>query len=199
MNTADLERILRSVAAPERDAEYWEGFPAGVTRRLRLEPDGTAPRSARRPFAALIWGLGLATACLVAGFAVSFWNDRRTRAEPPELVALRTCFREIETLFPNQVQAIVIDEQGLRLVLAETANVPRSPPLFVKICGPAGCQRFLTFSGQQIRVNGETYEVLADGDGGIILLGANSVWASTQRAAMKAGYEVEARSLETTL
>lgn len=199
MNTDDLEKLLRTVVVPERDEEYWERFPAGVTRRLRHVPDGVAPRSVRRPSFGLRWGLGFATACLAVGLAVGFWSGRRTVAESPELVAMRTYFREIEALFPNQVRSLVIDEQGPRLVLAESANVPRSQPLYVKICGPAGCKRFLTFSGQQIRVNGDTYEVLADGEGGIILLGTNSAWNNTQRAAMKPGYEVEARPLEAML
>jgi hypothetical protein len=99
-------------------------------------------------------------------------------------------------MFPNQVQAIVFDKNGPRLVLADHANVPRSTPYYLKICATSGCEELVTFSGQQVQFNGEKYEVLADGKGQIILLGKSRVLAET---ASSGPVRVEARPIGTKL
>ena len=116
-----------------------------------------------------------------------------------ELVAARKYFQEIETLFPGQVQAIVFDQQGSHLVLAEHSNVPADSPLYLKICGPKGCQNYVTFSGQQIHFNGETCEVLLDRHGNVLLVGPQWVLSTAGAPTKHARYQVAARPLETTL
>jgi hypothetical protein len=123
-------------------------------------------------------------------------KGHRSPVNDPQLTAVRKYFREIEALFPNQLQAIVFEQQGTHLVLAGEPNLPTSPPLYLKICGPKGCQRFVTFSGQQIRVNGDICDVLADGRGGVLLVGRNLVWSSDQATASSGPYRIEARILE---
>src|SRR5204863_8410284 len=107
-------------------------------------------------------------------------------------------YREIEALFPNQVSAIVFDQQGPRLVLSENANVPTSPALFLKICGTKGCQRFITFSGQQIRINGELCDVLLARNGAIIVSGQELFWSSESPAENKTALRIEAKPLGST-
>jgi hypothetical protein len=84
------------------------------------------------------------------------------------------------------------------MVLADRPNVPASPPVYVKICGPKGCQRFVTFSGQQIRVNGDVFEVLVDRQGDVLLVGAQWVWSSSEPAVKSSRYRIEARPLPAT-
>jgi hypothetical protein len=115
--------------------------------------------------------------------------------DSPEVA--RKCFQEIQPLFPHQLQAIVFDRQGARLVLAETADVPVSPPLYLKICGPKGCQQFVTFSGQQIRVNGEVCDVLLDSQGNVLVVGGQLVWSSSKPAGKAGSYRIEAKLLIT--
>src|SRR5205807_3264137 len=103
--------------------------------------------------------------------------------------------REIEALFPNQLQAIVLDQKGARLLLADHSNVPASPPLYLKICGPYGCQRFVTFSGQQIRINDDLCDVLIDRQGNVLLVGRELLWSSSEPAGKARPYRIEAKPL----
>ena len=132
-------------------------------------------------------------------FFLGFWRGQRSLSDDPQLAAARKYFHEIEALFPNQVQAIVFDQRGTQLVLAQEPNVPASPPLYLKVCGPKGCQRFVTFSGQQIRVNGDVCDVLADGRGEVLLVGRQLLWSGSKAVAASGGYQVEARALENHL
>lgn len=194
MNADELDALLKSAQVPEREAAYWSDFPKTVTRRLAQGRRPGLSRSSPRRGPLLAWGFGLATACILAGFFFGFWRGR-TSTDAPEAAALERLFREVDILFPNQVQAIIIDEGGPRLVLSEQPNVPVSDPLLVKICKARSCENIITFSGQQIRVNGEVFDVLADGEGHVILAGRRSVWSSAQPALGAAPWHIEARPL----
>jgi hypothetical protein len=124
--------------------------------------------------------------------------ERKSPSAANANALVEKCYRETEALFPNQVQAIVFDEAGPRVVLAEKADVPKSPPLYLKICGPRGCQEIVTFSGQQVRVNGDVCDVLTDAAGNVMLAGDHMFWSS-QSVGTKAGrYRIEARTMETS-
>lgn len=193
----------------EREAEARVAKPA-TARRLRARGIASQPGSlaagdtAGLDTCAAGWwrvgrgpafAIGLAAVCIVFGFALGFWKGRLSPATDPQLAEIQKCFREIQSLFPNQLQAIVFDQQGARLVLAEKADVPASPPLYIRVSGPKGCQRFVTFSGQQIQINGDVLDVLVDRRGDVLLVGAQWVWSSSQPAAPASGYRIEARPL----
>ena len=212
MNDAELNEVLKRSTVPEREAEYWERFPGRVMSELERRPQAaSAPANAyaRSPWAwadafrvlftkpALAWGMALI--CLGLGFFLGFWKGQRSPSDDAQLASARKYFREIETLFPNQVQAIVFDRQGTHLVLAQEPNVPTSPPLYLKVSGPKGCQRFVTFSGQQIHVNGDVCDVLTDGRGEVLLVGRQLLWSGSKTVAASRGYQVEARALENHL
>ncbi len=67
------------------------------------------------------------------------------------------------------------------------------------LCGPKGCQNYVTFSGQQIRLNGETCEVLLDHHGNVLLVGQRWIFSTAQASANHARYQVAAQPLEMTL
>jgi hypothetical protein len=212
MNDSELNEILKRATVPERKAEYWEQFPHRVTAELDRHSQ-TAPIH-RRTEASRAWSwpaafrflgakaafaVGVAAICLLLGFFIGLWGGQRSTSNDPQLAAARKYFNEIEALFPNQVRAIVFDQQGTHLVLAQEPNLPASPPLYLKICGPKGCQRFVTFSGQQIRVNGEVCDVLADGRDDVLVVGRKLFWFGS-RAGIKSGqYQIEARALDNHL
>ena len=208
MKNSELDQILKSAPVPDRPGAYWDQFPQRVmakTNWLRTRADAGANHPRTEPF----WlrsrfqfatvGLGLAIIGLLLGFVLGFWQGRNLSITGPQLAAARKYFQEIETLFPGQVQAIVFDQQGPHLVLAERSNVPASSPLYLRICGPKGCQDYVTFSGQQIRFNGETCEVLLDRQGNVLLVGQQWVLSTAQASAKNARYQVAARPLELTL
>ena len=134
-----------------------------------------------------------------AGVVLGSWKGHRSPGKDPQLAEARKYFHELEVLFPNQLQAIVFDQQGTHLVLAPEPNLPASPPLYLKICGPKGCQRFVTFSGQQIRVNGDVCDVLVDHQGKVLLVGQETLWSDAKASVKRGPYRIEARALEATL
>jgi hypothetical protein len=169
----DLNNKLQSVKVPERSAGYWEAFPGRVVARL----NDPAPVSAGH------WRWALATACVLVVAAAMGWRFW-PRAAAPGMDYAKLA-REIAKEFPGQLKAIMVDERGMRVELAEAPGVPVSSPVLVEVCRPQGCRRVITFSGQQININGEPWDVLVNGDGRVIVAGRST-----------GKYQVAARQLE---
>jgi hypothetical protein len=201
MNDKELEELLKSARTPERSGSYWEEFPGRVTAKLHWQRTDSESRPSVRPGRglALRWGFGLAAACLVFAFWLGFWRGKEAGLTAGQLADARKYYHEIEGLFPNQVKAIVFDQKGAHLVLAENSEIPSSPPLFIRICGPKGCEKYITFSGQKIHFGAEDYEVLATPRGEVMLIGANSAWTGAATANVPGSLRIEARPLEAVL
>jgi hypothetical protein len=210
MKDAELNEALKRATVPERGADYWEQFPNQVTAEIerRRQTAGAAAGQDSAwawtsTFRLLIskpaFALEVAAICLVLGLVLGSWNGHRSPGGDPQLAQARKYFHELEALFPHQLQAVVFDQQGTHLMLAPEPNLPASPPLYLKVCGPKGCQRFVTFSGQQIRVNGDVCDVLADGRGGVLLVGRQALWAGAQASGTTGRYRIEAKPLEASL
>jgi len=173
MKDHELDELLKSASVPERSNGYWQDFPRNITVKARRH----AP--IRQKNQAWVWWLApISVGCAIA-MVVFFHRTAVLRPLPADeqLAAARKCFRELEALFPHQLQAIVLDHNGPRMVLADAPSVPDSPPFYLRICGPKACESFVTFSGQQIEVRGEKCEVLADDNGRIFLAGQHHVWS----------------------
>src|SRR2546427_564527 len=222
MNDADLHELLKAAPMPERPAHYWETFPKRVIEQVdsrRRRPASEMARSADIPVRSkhrmparfglaisrnaylgglAVLGIGLAIICIAVAFVLGRRNGPPSMSGEGQLAEAEKYFREIEALFPNQLQAIVLDQKGARLLLADHSNVPASPPLYLKICGPYGCQRFVTFSGQQIRIDGDTCDVLVDRRGNIIVIGEQFLWAGSLTSARPSLYQIEAKPLQGT-
>ena len=194
MNNPELESILKKARLPEAFPESLEMLPRRVA--ARLQRDEPAPRPARRFSPHLAWACGLA-ACAVIAFAAGLWRGRMETGAIPATDPLASIklIRETLAMFPNQVRAIVEDEDGLKLVLSDTGDVPASPALYVRICDGKHCSSFVTFSGQEILVAGQKITVLADARGGIILTGSQFVWSSAGRTDAGKDLKIEARNL----
>jgi hypothetical protein len=215
MKDSELNQILKSAAVPEPAAERWDQFPKRVMAQIhrREQPAGVEKGAEARVRAESMevkppaWAfalrfkpalaLGLAVVCIALGFALGFWKGRDSAITTQQLAQAKKYFKEVEALFPNQVQAIVFDDRGAHLVLADEANVPASLPVYLKISGPKGRQTCLTFSGQQVRINGDICDVLVDHHGDVLLVGQQLVWSSAQPASKTGRYQIEARTLET--
>jgi hypothetical protein len=210
MKDKALNDLLHRATVPERAPEYWHQFPNRVLAELERRPrhhgsleQPSVPWTWTNAFPAFGYkptlALALAVACLALGFVLGSWKSHRSAAPAAQLAAARKYFQEIEGLFPNQLRSIVFDEQGTRLELAPEPTVPTSPPIYVSIRGPNGSQRFVTFSGQQIRVAGDLCDVLVDRQGRVLVVGRDTLWSDATAAARNGGYQVEARMLEATL
>jgi len=220
MKDRELTEVLKNATVPERGADYWEQFPGRVTAEIgrRKQTARTEQRlsgatgpvvegGTNWPWAAMFGSLRgkvalaltLAAACVVLGFVLGSWKGRQSPGNEAQLADVRMYLREIEALFPNQLRAIVFDQQGTHLVLAPEPNLPASPPLYLEVSGPQGRERFVTFSGQQIQVDGQVCDVLADHEGNVLLVGPQLVWSGSKPGGRSGQYRIEARALETTL
>jgi hypothetical protein len=195
MTDDELNQKLKAAQTPKFEPDYIEDFPRLVFARNRApapqrrEPYGFSPR--------LAWGAGIALTCLVLGFASGFlspWHGRKPGVLAMDVLANAKMIRETMALFPNQVRAIVQDDRGLKLVLADQPDVPSSPPLYIQICDGKECSSLVTFSGEEIQVGQRKITVLADARGGIILEGDHFVWSSNERSA-SGRLKIQARTL----
>jgi hypothetical protein len=193
MNDHELDRLLRSVRVPEREADYFEDFPRQV--RLRLSGNLPAVQRPRRPW--LAWALTAVTACLVIGFASGHWRGQRAIASGNGLLQNPKLISEVLAMFPNRVRAIVQDEKGLRLELSEEADLPKSTPLWVRIRQGGRTQSFVTFSGQQVEVAGQKVTVLAGTKGNVLLVGDRFAWWTGEPGHLPEQLQVEAKALNS--
>lgn len=202
MNDNELDKLLKSAAPPGRPEEYWRAFPKKVTAKLywREQAAGASAqtRPARSSALSFAWAAGAMALLLVIGLVVKLQIGSGATAVAgktaggDQFAEARKCYQELEALFPHQLAAIVFDQQGPHLLLAPNPDVPSGTPLYVKVCGPKGCQSFVTFSGQEIPVNGENCEVLSNGSGEVLLVGNHRVWTGNDTGAAT---HIEARML----
>lgn len=182
MNNHELDNLLKSAAPPVVPAELWEEMPRRVTAGIRAQANREMPpASETRPWwTSWAWGFSGAAACLAIVFALGNWPAAES---PNGLLQNAKLLREVLTLFPNQVQAIIQDEEGLRLSLADRPDVPASTPLWIQVCDGKHCRAFVTFSGQMVEFAGQRIEVLADAQGKVMLVGDHFFWSSVETAA----------------
>jgi hypothetical protein len=198
MNDSDLDRQLRSAGVPERDANYWENFPSQVLVTL-LAPHRPAEPPPTLMFPRLAWAAIVATACVALSIAFTDGGASSRTTAPVAWLKNQTALREVLTLFPNRVQAIVQDERGVQLVLSEQADVPTSPALWIEFEEHGHRGTAVTFSGQQIEIAGERVEVLANPQGQITLIGERIFWSSVLPGRSTDGVRVRAEELAAVL
>ncbi|HWY30832.1 MAG TPA: hypothetical protein VNX46_08770 [Candidatus Acidoferrum sp.] len=195
MDNPELESILKEARLPEIPVESLEMFPRHVVVRLRQKPQPLRPvRNSPFRFA---WAVGFSV-CLVIAIMTGQRDEPVKSSSPivPDTLADSRLIQETLALFPNQIRAIVENDQGLDLILSEKKDVPVSAPVYLHICDGKHCSSFVTFSGQEIQVAGQTVAVLLDARGGIILMGKTFVWSSSQRTIAVNHLKIEAKNLE---
>ena len=187
----DLNNVLKSAKVPERSSGYWEHFPKRVTARLSdPRQSGTAASGNWR------WTLGWSVAGIACGLLLALFFFQRRPTAQTDYAKL---YREIATMFPHQIRAIVADKNGVRVVLADAPNLPPATPLLVNVCAAQQCSYVITFSGQQIPVGTGAADVLTDGSGNIILAGRRFVWSSAEPSQDIGRYRIGASRLEAAL
>jgi hypothetical protein len=178
MTNRELEQLLKRARVPRQSDQYWQTFPKKIAAKLHWKPApkrSDAPGNSRFAFASV--AVGVACLLLVFVFLGSRLAFRAGAGENNQLAAARKCYQEFESLFPHQLSEIIFDRKGMRMVLADKAELPDAAPIYLRVCGSGSCQAYVTFSGQRIIFNGEDCEVLANGQGGVMLVSENHVWS----------------------
>jgi hypothetical protein len=184
-----LDDLLKSARVPGRSWGYWENFPGRVMARLSEEMRaGEIPAGSSLRF----WGFGVAAIIATLILCIGLWMRGQSIAAQPNYTKL---YREIESMFPNQVRAIVVEGGGVRLELSDKADIPSSSPLRVDVCNNQQCRTYITFSGQRIRVNAENWDVLADGGGHVVVVGPDIVWTSAEPTRRAGAYHIDAKPM----
>ena len=194
MNNSELDSILKKARRPEFPETDSEMFSRQLVARIKRNDQ--VARTSRSFSPRWGWALAVAT-CLVIAFAIGHWHgqvDSRPGSRNDRLANIKI-INETLAMFPNRVRAIVSDEHGLNLVLSDSADVPASSPLYVRICDGKRCTTLVTFSGQEIQIAGQKLTVLSQPDGGIILEGKQFVWSSKGRSYAGNHLKIEAKNL----
>jgi hypothetical protein len=197
VNDSELNDLLRQARVPERSEQEWKESAEDTVRALNHRRDKLDRLARPRAQRIVLWSVGLATACVLAGFFFGQWRAGRN-APQNEIADARKLFAELNAMFPDRLQAVVLDGTTPRLVLAEKISGEQGPPLYVRLCGARGCQRVITYSGQRVSLNGETCEVLLDARGHIIVTGERFAWSSGDKT-LAGGYRIEAAPLTGAL
>jgi hypothetical protein len=184
-----FDDLLKSVRVPERSPGYWENFPKRVAAQLSERARTKTAISASSP---RLWGWGLVGTCTVLIVGFGLWMKSSIATAQPNYTKL---YHEIESMFPNQVRAIVVEGGGVKLELSDKPDIPSSSPLRVDVCHDQQCGTYITFSGQQIRVNAESWDVLSDGAGHVLVVGPNVVWTSAEPTGRAGAYHIDAQPL----
>ncbi len=196
MKNSDLDHLLKRAKTPEPAPKFLEDLPRrvqrGIDRDLR---DSNETPTLLHLLLRRAMPLAAAAACIILGFIWGANSRQDQGVQSPELAEARACWREVAALFPNQLQSIILDAQGSRVALSEKADQPLAAPIYLKLCDGKDCRRFITFSGQQIKVNGESFEVLIDRVGEVLLVGEAHVWNSANASEPLGAYKVFAQSL----
>ena len=108
--------------------------------------------------------------------------------------AAAVILREVSALFPHQVKAIVKDETGIQMSLSDEPDVKPSQALVLKICESRGCREIITFSGQDIEIDGQLVTVRDEG-GKVTLDGEQFMWTSDLKESSTKGIQIESRRL----
>lgn len=194
MNNDELDALLRRAKTPERSEEYWREFPTEVTREIRRRPQ-IEPES-KPQWALWKWLLPVAATCVAAGFLWGFWHRSADGLSTAELERHQKVYRELAGMFPDQIRAILISEEGVQLELKDSAGVPSSMPILLKTCSAEDCRVIISFSGEKIPLNGVEVEVLVTARDEVILVGVDDVWQSGESAGSFHGYRIDAHPLE---
>ncbi len=104
MNNHELDNQLRSAPVPERPPEFWENLPKQITKRLgeqerrdMMRSTNGAKRQAR--LMPVLWGVGLATACLALGFFWGLGRGRTISITEEQIAETKQYYEQVSGLF----------------------------------------------------------------------------------------------------
>jgi len=126
----------------------------------------------RRKALRLTWPTLAAAACLVIAFSFLArpgptvpQDQAADTSEDPYAVILR----EVTSLFPHQIRAIMTNGGELRIALSEEPVADGAQAVVIEACGNGDCTVVITYVGQTVEIEHQQVTVRAGEDGTIII------------------------------
>jgi hypothetical protein len=196
MNDDQLSQRLSDLRVP----------PASGSARARakhraliaLQSANSAAPGAAETKVAWKWIGASAAVCAVVFFTII----HRLQAPAENLATDRQLFRQIEMLFPGQINSVVEQNGHVDLSIAQSSLVGSQQPVLMVFHKDSQSIHVLSYSGHRVCVllgkEHRCFDVLAAPNGSVILEGDDNVWV-TSKPVVVAGYSVEAQMLEASL
>jgi hypothetical protein len=174
----DDETLPEDLIAALRALPSEHATPSAATdAAIFAEARASLAASRRRKIIPRIWPTLAAAACLALAFA--FLSQRQPSV--PEQHATSTpedpyavILREVTSLFPDQVRAIMTDGGELQIALSDAPLASNARAVVIEACGNGGCTVVITYVGQVIEIERQQITIQAREDGFMILDGAET-------------------------
>ncbi len=193
MNDGELMLKLRELPTPEPG----EGVREKALHRAMIalsNPAAPEPATggAHPWFRLALRGFACVAAAALA--ALLFTHTRHADVAQADAKLLK----EMEALFPGQIDSVVTRGGQVDLNLAQAPDENSSQPLAVVLRRDSQTIRVLTFSGRKVCLDlgghKECFETLVTGEGQVILTGDHFLWSAENPKAVD-GFDVQAASL----
>lgn len=209
MDEHELEQRLRSLRVPSPSTEHVEQTLHRARAALSEPGAGVDAGFGARKW--LGW-IGVCAAAAALFLVVAPWpgppkrlTEPRTASAPwvLDLGGSRRLLQEMRELFPTHLQAVVVDRDGLHVML-HTEPVPASDQaILFEVAAPGSSPvQVISFSGQSIRARlaGKPvdFELLLTGDDGVLVTGDAFVWTEEGSAGV-GDWTIRAEPLETSM
>ena len=175
---------LRRLPVPAPDAAAKGRALHRSLAALGQAPSGASP-SVPASWAAS-WAWRTALPVLLACLALLAWIGTTERRHAEDTAALRLVLGQMEATFQNQLAAVVLTDDGAKVVLSKDAPPPSSRAVLLTLRGGGTTTRIVTFSGRwfDLPVNGTTVhvQVMETGAGRFVLAGDGFFWDGSSKA-----------------
>jgi len=198
MNDDDLRQRLQKLTAPEASESARARARQRALIAFQQADSGRAKRHERRGFG-WNWRHAIALALILGTLPFLFLRHPHNAEN---LADDRQILRQMEKLFPNQVDAVVVENGKVDLSVAQSPVVGSDQPVLVVFRRGRDTIRVLSYSGHRVCLKlGQTqncFEILETPTGGVILEGDDQVWLASEHPKV-AGYSVRAQTLKASL
>ncbi len=174
MSETKFRNFLKRLTVPESDQQRREDARMEMKRNFRTycgKLNLECPASERFSFGFRITSLAGAFACLLL-FALYFFK----LSIPPDSIALQIQYiREIDTLFQNELQAVVFSAEGKELKLASEPTLHHPYPVIVDLRRNKQTVRIVAIANGRLTVRLGQHdiplEIYVTGSGNVIVAG----------------------------
>jgi hypothetical protein len=214
MNDDELQKRLRALKVPEAS----ELARARANHRALIafqQPDSS--RAKRPGLYGAVWNWRTAVGGSVIIAVVAFFYPRfptpinlttypdyevQHHRVMDNVTKDRQILRQVEQLFPNQVNAVVEQNGKVDLSIAQSPVVGSDQPVLLVFKRGQESIRVLSYSGHRVCLmlgnKQDCLEILATPTGDVILESEKNVWLVSEHSEV-AGYSVRAQTLEASL